>query len=107
MSVAHELCSNGNELHNNGQRGCAYYPTAPEWVAGSEYSFADSAAYSEWQRHVRSPVAPKPTAIGSLGEILKKAGLFQKSTYKGSKYTLPSTETVLLELNKLARDCKT
>jgi hypothetical protein len=46
-----------------------------EWTVGEEYAFATlSAAYTEWQKGVKSPIGAKPTPVGSLGEILTKAG---------------------------------
>ena len=54
------------------------------WVGGAELSFAVlSAAYTEWQKTVRAPVAPKPTPVGALGEVLTKAGIPMLTRFGG------------------------
>jgi hypothetical protein len=81
-------------------------PITPEnvewikWHEGDEYSFADlSAAYVEWQKTVKSPVAPIPTKAGNLGEVLTKAGIeMRRSGAKGRMRYLPNPQTCLEHL---------
>jgi hypothetical protein len=62
-----------------------------EWIKSEEYSFATLAgAYVEWQKTVKSPIAPKPTIIGNLGEALGKMGLERKRTSEERRYILPN-----------------
>jgi hypothetical protein len=62
-----------------------------EWVEGETHSFALlAAAYVEWQKTVKSPVAPKPTPISRLGAVLVKAGFSRTRTMDERRYTLPS-----------------
>ena len=59
-------------------------------VTGEEYPFyVFSKAYREWQRGVKSPVAPEPTLIGSLGEVLTNAGFGSRRTEKDRLRVLP------------------
>ncbi|MBB4199203.1 hypothetical protein GGD83_003017 [Rhodoblastus sphagnicola] len=66
-----------------------------EWVEGERHSFgALMAAYSEWQKTVKSPVAPLPTPSGNLGEVLGKAGLTEAPRTKfGRGRILPNADT--------------
>ncbi len=69
------------------------------WVAGDEYSLAAlSAAYIEWQRTVKSPVAPIPTRVGALGEVLTKAEFGVRRTSSNNVRVLPPTEECLRAL---------
>ena len=70
-----------------------------EWVAGEEYPFHVFAnAYTEWQKGVKSPVAPEPTPIGSLGEVLKNAGFGSTRTEKSRSRVLPDPDECLAQL---------
>ncbi len=63
------------------------------WIAGEELPLAAiAAAYVEWQKTVKSPVAAKPTPIGSLGEILGKCGFGRKRLKTGMRYALPDAD---------------
>ena len=53
-----------------------------EWEEGAEIEFAKMAeAYGEWIKTIKSSVAPKPSPLAQLGEILKQAG-FQKVRHR-------------------------
>lgn len=66
------------------------------WIEGTEYPFAElSAAYVEWQKTVKSPVAPKPTPFGSLSQVLAEAGFPGRRTKADRFRILPSIETCL------------
>ncbi|WP_210162335.1 primase-helicase family protein [Methylocystis sp. ATCC 49242] len=70
-----------------------------EWVEGESFSFATLRdAYTEWQKSVRSPVAPKPTPIGNLGEVFGKAGLERSRTKSDRRYALPCVESCLASI---------
>ena len=46
------------------------------WTKGTEYqNCIFTAAYAEWQKTVKSPIGPIPTASNKFGELLNKAGL--------------------------------
>lgn len=46
------------------------------WNTDSEYSNSIFAtAYTEWQKGVKSPVAPRPTPSNKFGELLNKVGM--------------------------------
>lgn len=46
------------------------------WETGSEYvNGIFYTAYTEWQKTVRSPIAPRPTPANKFGEFLNKAGM--------------------------------
>jgi hypothetical protein len=65
------------------------------WVEGNEYANGIfPVAYAEWQKSVRSQIAPKQTAPNKFGELLNKAGLMQRKD-KERWRTLPSTEECL------------
>jgi hypothetical protein len=71
------------------------------WNEGEEYPFADlGAAYVEWQRTVKSPVAAKPTPLASLSQVLGGAGFTGRRTNSDRFRSLPSTETCLENLWK-------
>ena len=71
------------------------------WTAGDKYSFATlNTAYVEWQKTVKSPVAPMPTKSGTLGEILTKAGLILRRTAANNLRELPPVEVCLEALCK-------
>src|SRR5208283_3397737 len=66
------------------------------WIEGEQLTFAAlSQAYTEWQKTVKSPVAPRPTPIGNLGEILKRTGLEVRRTNKANLQVLPSAAFAL------------
>jgi Family of unknown function (DUF5906) len=71
-----------------------------QWVTGAEYPFkAFAYAYKEWQKGVKSPVAPIPTPIGSLGEVLGNAGFEAARTGTGARMrVLPDPEVCLANL---------
>jgi hypothetical protein len=71
------------------------------WNEGEEYAFAAlCAAYVDWQRTVKSPVAPIPTKVGNLGEVLTQAGFGLRRTNRGAIPILPPLETCLEALLK-------
>ena len=73
-----------------------------EWVVGKEYLFHVFAnAYTEWQKGVKSPVAPEPTPIGSLGEVLTNAGFGLKRDKKARYRVLPDPDDCLDQLYDL------
>jgi hypothetical protein len=70
-----------------------------EWREGEEYVFATlSAAYTEWQKTVKSPVAAKPTPIGNLGEVLSAAGVSIRRIGAGNRRILPAAVECLAAL---------
>ena len=73
-----------------------------EWVTGEEYPFhVFSNAYREWQKGVKSPVAPEPTPIGSLGEVLTNAGFGLRRDKKARYRVLPDPDDCLEQLYDL------
>lgn len=63
------------------------------WVAGEEHTLAKlTDAYRDWQKSIKSPVAPQPTPTGSLGEIFGKCGFGRRRVTTGMRYTLPEVE---------------
>jgi Family of unknown function (DUF5906) len=54
------------------------------WSKGDEPFATLSAAYVEWQKTVKSPVAPRPTAISRLGQVLTAAGIEAKVSKDGN-----------------------
>jgi hypothetical protein len=71
------------------------------WEEGDEYPFAAFCrAYSEWQKTVRSPVAPKPTPNANLAQVLAEAGFPGRRTKIDRFRSLPSIETCLENLWK-------
>ncbi|MFZ3182099.1 MAG: hypothetical protein WA156_18280 [Methylocystis silviterrae] len=72
-----------------------------EWVEGESHSFAAlAAAYVEWQKTIKSRVAPQPTPIGNLGEALKNAGFETKRTASERRNILPSPDAVIAAIWK-------
>jgi hypothetical protein len=70
-----------------------------QWVAGAEYPFnVFSYAYKEWQKGVKSPVAPQPTPIASLGEVLANAGFDLARTNASRLRVLPDPDVCLAGL---------
>jgi hypothetical protein len=66
---------------------------------GAEHAFhVLSNAYTEWQKGVKSPVAPEPTPLGALGEILNCAGFRLKRTEKARLRVLPDPDDCLATL---------
>jgi hypothetical protein len=75
--------------------GSAHHP----WIEGAEYTFAIlSAAYVEWQKGVKSPVAPAPTPAGSLGKVLSDAGFGQRKSGPDRFRMLPNPVECLAKL---------
>jgi hypothetical protein len=71
------------------------------WDEGDEYPFAAFCrAYSEWQKTVKSPVAPKPTPLGNLSQVLAEAGFPGRRTKTDRFRILPSIGTCLDSLWK-------
>jgi hypothetical protein len=69
------------------------------WVEGAEHAFYTlSNAYTEWQKGVKSPVRPEPTPIGSLGEVLARAGFGEKRTPTERRRVLPDPDDCLAKL---------
>ncbi len=69
------------------------------WIEGEEHPFRDlSNAYTDWQRTIKSPIGPKPTPIGKLGEVLGDAGFDSRHSKYGSKRKLPGKERCLWNL---------
>ena len=66
------------------------------WRTGEEYvNGIFSTSYTEWQKTVKSPVAPKPTPDNKFGELLNKAG-FTKRIQDGTAFRkLPHVEECL------------
>jgi len=78
---------------------------AVKWTEGAEFTFAEmSAAYTEWMKSVRSPMAPQPTPTGNLGEAMARAGIPVHKTKHGNLRVLPAPEKCLEALAKLAKD---
>lgn len=77
-----------------------------EWREGKELPFAQlAAAYVEWQKTVRSPVAPRPTGTGRLGQVLTEAGIKAERAGGGDRLrVLPPAGACLGKLWGLARD---
>ena len=66
------------------------------WEEGDEYPFAAFCrAYCEWQKTVKSPVAPKPTPLGNLSQVLAEAGFPLRRTKAERFRILPSIEKCL------------
>jgi hypothetical protein len=91
-----EDCCNTECLIGRRTTEGAWHP----WVEGTEHPFAVlSAAYVEWQKGVKSPVAPGPTPTGGLGEILNSAGFVGRRATHGERVrVLPSTTECLAKL---------
>jgi hypothetical protein len=69
------------------------------WVEGAEHPFhVLSNAYTEWQKTVKSPVRPDPTPIGTLGEVLVKAGFTRTRINAERKCKLPNPDICLKRL---------
>ena len=69
------------------------------WVAGWNPAFSILAnAYTDWQKGVKSPVRPEPTPIGSLGEVLARAGFKEKRTATERQRVLPDPDKCLKTL---------
>jgi Family of unknown function (DUF5906) len=74
-----------------------------EWapIAGREYPFAALVrAYVEWQRLIRAPVAPKPTPISNLSQVMAEAGFPGRRTNSDRFRTLPPIGTCFANLWK-------
>jgi uncharacterized protein DUF5906 len=68
-----EACCNA-EMILGYKTGDYKFPWEP-WIKGREYvNGILLSAYAEWQKTVKSPVAPKPTPDNKFGELLNKAG---------------------------------
>ena len=72
------------------------------WMESWEPAFSTlSNAYTEWQKTVKSPVRPEPTPIGSLGELLTRAGFGERRTATERLRVLPDPNECLEGLFKL------
>ena len=59
-------------------------------------------AYTEWQKSIKSPIAPKTTASNNFGELLNNVGFVEPRIQGGTKWrTLPDSETCKQKLNEL------
>jgi hypothetical protein len=67
------------------------------WVAGEKYPSAVlAAAYVEWQKTVKTAVAPQPTQSHRLGGVLSECGFGQDRAGGGSRErVLPNCDTCL------------
>ena len=73
--------------------------TSATWKEKDAHSFgALSGAYAAWQATIKTRVAPRPTHVNSLGEILGKCGFVSGRTNAVRNWTLPSAETCLERL---------
>jgi hypothetical protein len=71
------------------------------WQKGREYiNGVFQTAYTNWQKTVNSPVAPKPTAINKFGELLNKAGLEMRIA-GDRRRTLPDAKECLERVLKM------
>lgn len=69
------------------------------WREGDEYTFGElAAAYTEWQKGVKTPIAAKPTPVGRLGEVIGDAGMGVRRTAAGNRRALPSVQVCLRNL---------
>lgn len=77
------------------------------WQQGQEYiNGIFYTAYDEWQKTVRSPIAPRPTAKNNLGKLLTDAGFIQRSE-SGRRRTLPDPNECLKIVNAMIeKACK-
>ena len=77
------------------------------WTEGDEHENGIfSAAYTEWQKSVRSSIEPKPTSSSKkFGELLNAAGLVVRVDGKRWR-TLPSTEQCLKLLAEYGKSHK-
>jgi len=67
------------------------------WKQGDEHGFyALLNAYVEWQKTVRTRIAPEPTQSSALGKVLTEAGFGSRRTASGMIRTLPDP-TLCLE----------
>lgn len=66
------------------------------WEADNEYvNGIFHTAYTEWQKTVRSPIAPRPTPANKFGEFLNKAGMALRIMNGQRLRKLPSPEECL------------
>lgn len=66
------------------------------WVENNEYvNGIFQTAYTEWQKTVKSPVAPRPTPVNKFGELLNKAGMTTRIMNGQRLRTLPNPEECL------------
>lgn len=71
------------------------------WKEGEEYENGIFwTAYSEWQKNVRSPVAPKPTAANNFGALLNTAGL-ELRIHGERRRTLPDSIKCLKKVTEM------
>lgn len=73
------------------------------WVTGNEHDNGSLyVAYTEWQKSIKSPIAPKTTASNKFGELLNNVGFVEPRIQGGTKWrTLPDSETCKQKLNEL------
>jgi hypothetical protein len=68
-----EECCEAAQILGSGRR------MEMEWKAGEAIAFSTlRAAYVEWQGGVRTRVAPRPTPLNRLGELLGRCGFVEK-----------------------------
>lgn len=71
------------------------------WKAGKEYENGIFyAAYREWQKSIKSPIAARPTAINKFGELLNNAGFDQRNQGRRLR-KLPDPENCRKALEKM------
>ena len=90
-----EECCEAAQILGSGRR------MEMEWRAGEAIAFSTlRAAYAVWQEGVRTRVAPKPTPISRLGELLGRCGLVERRVgpEKVRSRILPTTAACLAQL---------
>jgi len=71
------------------------------WKTGKEYENGIFyAAYREWQKSIKSPIAARPTAINKFGELLNSAGFDQRNQGRRLR-KLPDPENCKKILEKM------
>lgn len=78
------------------------------WITGKEYDNGSLyVAYTEWQKSIKSPIAPKTTPSNKFGELLNNAGFDLPRIQAGKKWRkLPDPETCKLLLNEVLGKAK-
>jgi hypothetical protein len=75
------------------------------WREKGEYKFGElSHAYRRWQATIRTRVAPRPTPLDHLGEVLSKAGFSLSRDKLSRKRILPSADACIEALADPKKD---